>query len=297
MRRYRYGAGLAVMLAASACGQGGTAGPSWAGSPQGAAAPASARPLGLVGSWQVRTAGESAGAVLRLDQDLTLRTHCGDRQGAWRADTHGMFVADTYAFSTRCYRRGNGPNPAWLADVSGFRREGTGWRLTGAGGRTVARLIPARRAGGSGRPVISSVLRASLQPAAPLPEGLRPATGSHLHGRWVPTAITRPPPMPAGPVGAHVRGPLPAARPAGPYLRLAADGSWRGFDGCNSETGRWTSGPSGRLLAVGGVSTLIGCAGAPVGFWLTSVATAGFDGANLVLLDRTGHVAGRLRRG
>lgn len=61
--------------------------------------------------------------------------------------------------------------------------------------------------------------------------------------------------------------------------------------------GAWTVGADGRLRATAGVSTMIGCAGVPVGSWLASAGRVGLDGQTLVLLDDDGAELGRLARG
>jgi hypothetical protein len=116
----------------------------------------------------------------------------------------------------------------------------------------------------------------AFAPGAPLPPELVPVGADALVGRWVPADGS-------------------AGRPEPPHVELAADGTWRGSDGCNADGGRWVAGPEGAVLAVGGVSTEIGCDNIPVGGWLAGASRAGMDGDVLVLLDAAGNEIGRLR--
>ena len=61
-------------------------------------------PIGLVGLWTVRDAGEEPGAILRLGDDLTLWKNCGHLDGEWRADTAGQFLTFVAGGSDRCFR-------------------------------------------------------------------------------------------------------------------------------------------------------------------------------------------------
>lgn len=75
------------------------------------------------------------------------------------------------------------------------------------------------------------------------------------------------------------------------------DGTWIGSDGCNGGSGRWAMGDGGELLVTAGPSTLIGCEGVGVPGLFAQSALAGFDGAELVLLDQTGAELVKLVRG
>jgi hypothetical protein len=277
--RLTLGAVMLVMLAA--CGTG-TADPEDSG---GSPTPTPGDPIDLVGLWMVReAAGEEPGAILRLADRLSLWRGCGHLDGSWRATPDGLFVDHVGGGSGACYH-GPGSVPDWLRLAAGHRADGPDRLLVDREGHTVARLVPGGRpkvdadtAPSEGEPaVLTDELRRMLSPAAPLPGGLRPAAAADLVGRWVPSD-------PAG-----TRAPQP------PFVQLAADGGWTGSDGCNGQGGRWVAGSAGSFLAVAGAQTLIGCAGADVGGWLSAASRAGITGDELVLLDPTGRELGRLR--
>jgi len=277
-------AALAVVLVAG-CGEDQDVQPLTPGSAE-AAAPAPGDPVALVGSWRVEAvAGEEPAAVLRLAaSDLSLWRDCGRLMGAWRADTGGLFVGAVSGGSAGCVSTASELTPAWLRQATSYGVDGAVRVLLDERGAVVARLLPGGRptAGPdvapseAEPPVVTDQLREAFRPAAPLPAGLEPADRSRLIGRWVPAD------------GAGRSAPQP------PFALLAADGGWRGSDGCNGQGGRWVAGVGGSLLAVAGPQTLIGCDGVSVGSWLSSASWAGFDGKVLVLLDEAGQELGRL---
>ncbi|WP_328471643.1 META domain-containing protein [Actinoplanes sp. NBC_00393] len=215
--------------------------------------------------------------------------------GQWYANTDGQFVADLNAFSSHPDEKGCASVkepadtaevvPEWLARAAAFRAEGGERLLLDRDGGTVARLQPGAKpvkrstmaSEVTGVPVVTDETRAELNAvAAPLPANLTAATSATLLGKW------KPDPMPQG------------TQEPGPFAEFLADGKWTGSDGCNGQGGRWLSGPNGSLLATQGPMTLIGCAGAPIGQWMTEARRAGFDGQTLVLLDGAGKEVGRL---
>ena len=127
-------------------------------------------------------------------------------------------------------------------------------------------------------PTLTPALTAWLAPAAPLPASLTAATRAQLVGSWV------------------AAGPRPSTSgmtrtPAGATLR--DDGTYSATDGCNEMSGRWGADADG-LVVTSGASTLIGCDNVDVPGWLGTATRAGFDGAELVLVDKDGHELGRL---
>jgi hypothetical protein len=256
--------------------------------PGGAAAPAATPvdPLALVGSWRVTDAsGEEQAAVLRLARDLSLWRQCGWLMGAWRASPEGLFVAHVSGGSGDCASGGSDLTPEWMRAATRYRVETDARVLLDERGDVVARLLPGGRptpgpdiaSSAAEPPVVTDDLRKQLAPAAALPRGLEPAEKARLVGRWVPVD---------GAVGGV---------PQAPHVLLTSEGDWSGSDGCNAQGGRWTAGAGGSLLAVAGPQTLVGCAGANVGGWLSGASRAGFDGAVLVLLDSAGQELGRLK--
>ncbi|MFB9238550.1 hypothetical protein ACFFWC_23985 [Plantactinospora siamensis] len=252
----------------------------------GAAAPAG-DPTALIGLWTVSGAAVGPGQLLRLaPTDLSLFTSCGIRGGGWGADSDGLFVAAAGSFlipdpAVRCREPVPG-TPAWLAGAARFRIDADGPRLLDGQGRVVARLAPGARPRPNPNvdpaelrpPTVTADARRALAPAAPVPANLVPAERDRLLGRWVPAS----------------------GGPGRAYLELAADGGWRGSDGCNGEAGRWRSGPDGALLAIGGPETMIGCRNVPMPGWLTAARRAALAGPELVLLDGQARELGRLRR-
>ena|SRR5690349_7839629 len=81
-----------------------------------------------------------------------------------------------------------------------------------------------------------------------------------------------------------------------PYVEFLEDGTWRGSDGCNGQSGSWSLSPARGFEASQGVQTLIGCANVNVGGWLDDARTVQIDGDLLVLRDAEGAETGRLRR-
>jgi hypothetical protein len=79
-------------------------------------------------------------------------------------------------------------------------------------------------------------------------------------------------------------------------VQFSEDGTWRGTDGCNGQSGRWSVGPDGGFEASSNTSTFIGCGNVGVGLWLALARAAVLDGEVLVLRDAKGAVTGRLRR-
>jgi heat shock protein HslJ len=101
-----------------------------------------------------------------------------------------------------------------------------------------------------------------------------------LVGRWEPTSNASP--------STKWRTP--------PHVEFSADGSWRGTDGCNDQSGRWTIGTDGAFKAIMDGSALVGCDAVEVGIWLDMARTASVDGSLLILNDARGAEVGRLRR-
>lgn len=227
-----------------------------------------ADPVGLLGSWILGGVTGEDGSVVRLALgEIEVGRDCGTIRGSWRANSYGLFVA--YIWSGDCGL--DVSTPEWLSRATSFDVDGVERLLLDVQGNVTARLLPADEP-----TVVTDEARQALAPAAPLPPALEPVRADALTGRWVPAGST-------------------GGRPETPHVELAADGSWRGSDGCNADSGRWVAGPDGALLAVGGAITLVGCDNIPVGGWLAGASRAGFDADLLVLLDAEGEELGRLR--
>ncbi len=288
---------LGVVAVLAGCGSApvvngspGASGPSRSPGPPEASASATSDPVALVGSWIVSDAqGAAPGTVLRLGDDLSLWGRCGYLAGSWRANDHGLFAGTVFGGDPSCVTGNTIPSPVWLESAAGFAADGAGLSLLDAHGTVVARLHPGGHpTPGSNLlpsladpPVVTDQLRAALAPAAPLPSGLRRAMRTELVGSWV-SAL----PRPSSGLSHHTT----------PGVRLKADGTYSGTDGCNGSTGRWNASNDGSVIATSGMSTLIGCDNVNVDQWLASAAWAAFDGAVLVLVDAQGAETGRLRR-
>ncbi len=281
---------LAIMIAGCAA-QEGAASPASPATPTPATTgPLTREPTGLIGSWTVTGPGVEANTVVRLAGDgLSVFRECDVLFGEWQADSSGLFLAGVNGATTLGKGGCPAPTPSapgWLTRASGFRDEGAQRVLLDDRGAQIVRLRPGARPSAGPNlhhsrvepPTVTDEARRRLAPAVPLPAALTPPAREALVGRWLPAT---------GPGG----------RPEPAHVTLAADGSWRGSDGCNGTQGRWTTGRGGVLLATGGVSTLIGCDSIPVGSWLLTARRIGLDGDVLVLLDAQGTETGRLRRG
>ncbi|HEY0869311.1 MAG TPA: hypothetical protein VGD55_02840 [Acidothermaceae bacterium] len=290
-------AALASMLAAlvatlAGCASVGSARTQGSGSPGSSAVavftPTPGEPLKLVGSWLLDAPGEPLGTVLRLGDDLSIWSDCGELMGDWAANPAGLFAAQVAGWSGSCVASTstNDPTPTWLKRVVGFKADAAREQLLDATGAVVATLRPGGQptagpdisADLTKPPTVTDSLRARLRGGQPLPAGLVAARPAELVGRWVWDAR----PIPRG------------------FAQLAFDGSWTGSDGANGQGGRWSAALDGELVVVAGAQTLAGCgdpaACADVGGSFGSAARAAFDGSTLVLLDADGKVTGRLVR-
>lgn len=239
-----------------------------------------ADPVDLVGMWRVGDAGEADDTWLRLDAGgVALWRGSSVLSGSWTAD--GRTVVATLDGSS-------GPSPGdldpeWLVGTHRYRLNDEGWQLEDGDGDVVATLT----VDGAPEPVdtmaewyaeppeVTDDVREALAPPGRPPEGARLARAEQLLGRWVPAGQTV---------------------ETDPHVLFADDGTWTGSDGCNGQGGRWAV-SEGRLLALAGPMTLIGCLGAPVGGWLGGASYAMVDGAELVLVGADGDELGRLVRG
>lgn len=244
----------------------------------------------LVGSWHVAAVGEEPDASLiigdHLNGEIVLFRECGMLDGDWRANKHGMFVADLFGGDSKCFpaARQSEPDPldGWWRKVTGFRPDDTGELLVDASGRTVARLTPGAHptagphAAGeyASPPVMSSDVRKRIAEPAALPDGLIAATPQDVLGTWVPTD----------------------GRPSNAHVSFGTDGSYAGSDGCNGSGGRYLVGPAGIVLATGGPTTLIGCENSPVSTWVIETGRLGLRDNHLVFVSPEGTVLGEAKR-
>lgn len=81
--------------------------------------------------------------------------------------------------------------------------------------------------------------------------------------------------------------------PGQPHLKLDADGTVTGTDGCNRLMGKWTLG-EGVIHFQQMVSTMMYCEG--VDTWLSGAASAKVHGDSLLVFDRGGVEIGTLHR-
>jgi heat shock protein HslJ len=261
-----------AVLAVASCAAPGSAVPAPSGSQ-----PGPLDPVALVGMWRLTGAGTDAGTVVGVTPGgLTIYKDCGKLMATWRADGQGLFVGSVTSSTDAC----DPETPVrWLNGAAAYRKDGRDVVLLDVDGGTVARLVASSDAPRPDRESfeVAEEVRSSFGPAATLPPRVMAARREELTGRWVPV-------------------PGKWDTPEPPHLELRADGRWSGWDGCNGSGGGWVLGPAGTVLATTGISTFVGCDGAPVGTWLSSARLAGFDGATLVLLDQDAKELGRLRR-
>lgn len=245
----------------------------------------SADPVELVNLWRVSgAAGEGPETWLRLEVGgYQLWRDCGGFvEGGWRATGRAFVASEPFAALGTC-GSGEWPTVPWLSAAIAYEAHDDGWRLLGADGEVLATLsidgapepVPNAADFYAEPPEVTDDVRAAFAEPAPLPDGMTPATWRDLVGRWTPTTWYA----------------------TDPHVELAADGTWTGSDGCNGSGGAWRADEGGRLLVTAGVSTLVGCDGAPVGSWLASAARAGLEFDELVLLDAEGAEIARLMRG
>ncbi len=300
-RRFGWCLLLAVPLLLGGCAGGGRATSPGGTTTPGSAGPASGAPDNpeqLIGLWHLDAPGEEAGAVLRIGLDLSVWRRCNEEWGGWAADRDGTFVADLSGYSYACAGPkptappkpdvpAPPPPPAWLVQARGWRVEGPQRTLVDADGAVVARLTPGASIAPRpdvapqqwAPPQIDAELRQRLRAAAPLPVALRPATRASIVGTWRPE-----------PTGGATLPPSP------PFVAFKVDGTWRGSDGCNEQSGRWNLGSGGALLLISGGSTLIGCGGQEAAPRINEARRLGFADAVLVLVSVDGTSIGRLMK-
>ncbi|WP_194410149.1 hypothetical protein [Microbacterium cremeum] len=277
-------AALAIALALSACASG-PGGPPPSGPSVVPSAPhAEGGPIDLVGLWRVAdAAGEADATWLRLDAgEFQLWRDCGMVMGSWRAG-HELIAAFAYAASGECTAGGAVPAVPWLDATVSYEKDGDRWILRDAEGDVTASLFvdgapePIETAAEfyTEPPVIDARVREHFAAASALPPALEPVTTESLVGRWVPRE----------------------SYPSDPHVDVSPEGTWTGSDGCNGGSGRWAIGDAGDLFVTAGPSTLIGCEGVNVPWLFANASLAGFDGGELVLLDRDAEELGRLTRG
>lgn len=243
-------------------------------------------PVELINLWRVHDAeGEADPTWLRLDRgSYQLWRGCGFLEGGWNAADEALFIASQpFSMTGGCMEDGAWPTLPWLAGARAVQQHGDGWTLLAADGQKVATLV----VDGAPEPIadaatylaeppdVTDAVRQSFSEPAPLPDHLVAPSIDRLLGRWASTGGAR----------------------NDPHVVLDADLTWSGSDGCNGASGAWATGADGRFLATTGISTAIGCDGAPVPSWVGSAQRVGLDGEVLVLLDRDGAELGRLVRG
>jgi hypothetical protein len=251
-------------------------------------------PASLVGWWQV----EGTEQVVLIDPagleilDPVLTTAGGYvLSGSWRGDPEGrlLVTADILWFPATPGEEDEpweglpkvvaDYSPGWVTTVAGFRIAGDQPVLLDRSGAQVARLVPRAPVTGServdpGRPLTEQERR-NFGPAAPVPDGLRPAEPAELVGRWAPEGV--------------------AATAA--FVAFADTGAWTGSDGCNGDSGRWLTGSAAAFLSTRqSLHTDIGCENIDVGSWVAAARRVALDGQVLVLLDVEGRTVGRLVR-
>ena len=283
---------LAVVLgAACAAPDDAAGGPGASGSPGASEEPTTGAdqangpsdPVGLVGLWRVTDAeGVDPDTWLRLDAgEYHVWAPCGSVSSGWMATDHVFLAAAPSGGTGECALV---PLP-WLNTAVAYATDGDGWSLLDTAGAVIARLHvdgepplhPDTIDDLQRAPEVTDRTREWLATPDPVPEGLTPATGESLLGRWRPVTEYE----------------------TEPFLDFADDRTWTGSDGCNGLFGAWTLDDDGRVLATAGPQTLMGCDGEPLAHALVTARRAAFDrsdGEVLVLLDGAGEEQARLVR-
>ena len=245
-------------------------------------------PTTLVGSWTVDGADdERSGTVLQVDTALALWRACGEITFSYIVGPDGDLHVGGWQTAADACRENR--DAAWL--VGAVRVEGSRdvVRLLAADGTTTATLhrggtpqVDADAPPGlAAPPVLTPELRDTLEwSPLRLPEGVLAATAEDLvAGRWVPVDP-------------------PETDPDGSWAEFAADGTWKGTDGCNQSEGLWVLATDGELHTTSGATTLIGCDGVAVNSWITAARMVGTSdpGGSLILFGDDGTELGRLVR-
>jgi len=219
----------------------------------------------LLGVWEV----EGEDATLTLDGELTVRLPCGQLFGNWgAASAQQLFLA--YVNSGQgCLEILRQGGPAWLKAATAYRERDGGRDLLNDAGKVVARLRATGTAGGA-----TEAQRQSWSEPPDLPPGVVPVTTDELLGTWRPLED----------------------QSGKAFVRFDTDGDYSGSDGCNTPGGRWALGTQGRFIALGGITTLIGCQGSNAIHDVQRGARAGLDNGQLLLLDAKGQEVMRLQR-
>lgn len=227
----------------------------------------------LLGVWDV----EGKGATLTLAGEefpsaagrLEVGLPCGQVSGGWgAASAQQLFLAYVFSGDQGCLDELREGGPDWLRAAAGYRERDGGRDLLDADGTVVARLLPK----GTAR-AATAEQRESWGAPADLPPGVVPVTRAELLGTW-----------------------KPLTDPSGKaFVRFDPDGGFGGSDGCNGAGGRWALGAQGRFVGLGGISTLVGCAGSNVPHDVPRGMRAGLDNGQLVLVDVEGREVVRLQ--
>jgi hypothetical protein len=231
----------------------------------------------------VHADGEPATTRLIVDgSGMTVWRHCGTIGGPYAAAPSGELIVFANGFSSDCVaKNSSGSLVPWLDRATLFVVRGaSSIDLLAGDGHVLAHLTPGDKpyvpstqwAGAADVPVLSAKQRSALDapPSVRMPADLTPLTAQSLTGSWFPVD---------GQTG---------------YVTFYANGYYQAA-GCNRGGGPWRLTASGRLLMVGGPSTLALC-GFDVSRAVMSAATVGIAGDRLVLVAATGERV-ELRRG
>lgn len=260
---------------------------------------------GLEGRWKVSgVAAEAEGAVLELRGfEMSLWRPCVELHGIWTRRAE-LFLAESVEGRTRG-RTTTCPSgsavdsefPRWLRDTARVVKADSGWRLIDADGASVAELAPTDDlpAGVDERSFTVNSddpslrdgrVRANQTMPASVPAPLSAADRAFLGGaRWVSKQST-------------------STNCDQPWIKFAADGTWKGHNEGAGLHGRWNLGTEG-LFGATSSSTMSGLCSFQAGdlvadtnveSWMLRVARVARDGGDLLLLDVDGNQIVRLGR-
>lgn len=273
---------LASLFVLGACGQ--SAGPTDpTGTPEPSGPPTrDGEPVGLVNLWRVGGVEDTPEATfLRLDKgEFQLWRDDCMVSGHWRVGGASILLEVGQA-GGECGDARKAMQIDWVEQTVTHHAVDNGWELRDRDGNRVADLtidgapepIESVTEEYTKPPEVTDEVRQEFEPPAPLPQDATAVDPEELAGKWIPA-------------GKSIK--------TDPHIVFESAGSWQGTDGCNTITGRWSASDSGDLIATAGPTTMIACEGAPVGQWMTKVATAAVDDSELVLHDRSGEELARL---
>lgn len=233
----------------------------------------------MIGTWTLTdSATGDIGELTLSATGLTGTMPCGTIDGVW-VTAGDAWLGEMSLSDPGCVRDGALDAP-WLTSTAGVEATDAGWHLLAPDGGITATLTEGTPGGTAAGTPDADVIYS----AQPLPVDL--STGA-IAGRWLVTEAAE------SALGAAD----PTAITRYPTFVEFTERTWEISGGCFG-SGRWEDLGDGYVVAMGpGVMVGLGCGGPYVAPLITAMRTAGFDGDELVLFDRSGDELLRLVRG